>query len=444
MAAQQGQNASIAQQQLNSQQAQTTAGIQGQQQNFANAVLAPTIGQQAGLTAQLQANVAGQGPNVALNQLNQTTGQNVANQAALMAGQRGAGANAGLLARQAAQQGAATQQNAVGQAATLGAQQQVAYTGMLQQQLANQQSLGLGAQNASAQTALANQGMTNSALQQQAALNSGLTNTNASLIGQGTSLAQTGIQASQQGATNVANIQGGLMGQANGATNKAVGQDVKGIGQAAMAMMASGGRVMKADGGPTLGTSMDAVSGPSLGANMDVTPKAGTVAGMESGVSKAQAGGNPLQAGLKAQGEDADVPSDAGMGFGNSVSDMIARMASGGKVMSGPKSNAGKMMMRMAQGGKVPALVSPGEKYLPPKAVEEVAKGKKEAIKAGHTIPGKPKVGGAKNSYANDTVKKTLDSGGIILPRSVTKAKDPKAAAHKFVQAILAKQGLRK
>lgn len=68
---------------------------------------------------------AGQGPNPALAQLNQTTGANVANQAALMAGQRGASANTGLIARQAAQQGADIQQQAVGQAATLEANQQL-------------------------------------------------------------------------------------------------------------------------------------------------------------------------------------------------------------------------------------------------------------------------------------------------------------------------------
>jgi len=72
---------------------------------------------------QLQNVALGQGPNPAQAMLAQTTGANVANQAALMAGQRGASANSGLLARQAAQQGANTQQQAVGQGATLQANQ---------------------------------------------------------------------------------------------------------------------------------------------------------------------------------------------------------------------------------------------------------------------------------------------------------------------------------
>lgn len=71
-------------------------------------------------------NVAnGVGPNPAQAQLNQSTAQNVADQSALMASVRGANANPGLIARQAAQQGAATQQQAAGQAATLEAAQRL-------------------------------------------------------------------------------------------------------------------------------------------------------------------------------------------------------------------------------------------------------------------------------------------------------------------------------
>lgn len=95
-----------------------------QQQNFVNALNAQNgIQNQSNVFNQLQGVANGTGANPAQAMLNQSTGQNVANQAALMAGQRGAGANTGLIARQAAQQGAATQQNAVGQAATLQANQ---------------------------------------------------------------------------------------------------------------------------------------------------------------------------------------------------------------------------------------------------------------------------------------------------------------------------------
>jgi hypothetical protein len=94
--------------------------------------------------------------------------------------------------------------------------------------------------------------------------------------------------------------------------------------------------------------------------------------------------------------------------------------------------------MAAAQGGRVPALVSPGERYLPPAEVKKVASGQKSPMKAGEKIPGNPKVPG--NSYANDTVPKTLQSGGIVIPNSVMQSKNPAKEASKFVAAILAKQ----
>lgn len=87
---------------------------------------------------QLNDQAQGRGPNPAQAQLAQNTSQNVANQASLMAGQRGAGANPAMFARLAAQQGSNIQQNSVGQAATLGAQQQLAAQQQLQQLAATQ------------------------------------------------------------------------------------------------------------------------------------------------------------------------------------------------------------------------------------------------------------------------------------------------------------------
>lgn len=150
-------NANLAPQQQNnygdliSQSANQSQNIQAQQQSLANALLSQS---------------QGQGPNPAQAALAQATGQNVAAQNALMAGQRGASANPALLARQAAMQGAQTQQNAAGQAATLQAQQQIAAQQALQQQQATmgQQNLGLfgtaaGAQNAQNAGNVENYGM---------------------------------------------------------------------------------------------------------------------------------------------------------------------------------------------------------------------------------------------------------------------------------------------
>jgi hypothetical protein len=130
----------------------------GQQQNFINALqaaggAAPQL--QGQLAQQLAAQARGEGPNVAQAQLAEATAANAARQAALMASQRGAGANVGSIARLASQAGQQAQQTAIGQAATLRAQQQLAaqqalgqLTGQTisQQQAALQQYGGLTAE----------------------------------------------------------------------------------------------------------------------------------------------------------------------------------------------------------------------------------------------------------------------------------------------------------
>lgn len=108
---------------------------------------------QSNVYGQLQNVAQGRGPNPAQAMLNQATGANVANQAALMAGQRGAGANAGLMARQAAQQGANLQQQAAGQGASMQAQQALGALGQaggMANQMAGQQ-IGQVNQNVASQ-----------------------------------------------------------------------------------------------------------------------------------------------------------------------------------------------------------------------------------------------------------------------------------------------------
>ena len=61
-------------------------------------------------------------------------------------------------------------------------------------------------------------------------------------------------------------------------------------------------------------------------------------------------------------------------------------------------------------------------------------------LKRGGRVPGKPKVGGAKDDYSNDTVKALLTPGEIVLPRSVTKGKDPVRDSAKFVADVLSKR----
>lgn len=188
---------------------------QGQQQyqQFLQALQAQNgVQNQSNVYNQLQQVANGQGPNPAQAQLAQATGANVANQAALMAGQRGAGANAGLLARQAAQQGAATQQNAAGQAATLQAQQSLGalnqLSGLSTQQVAQQQG--------------AIQGINQNALQGQQNLIGAQNNTNATNAQVQASAAQNGgllggiLGGGGTGLTSAAKGIGSLFGAAGG------------------------------------------------------------------------------------------------------------------------------------------------------------------------------------------------------------------------------------
>ncbi len=354
----QGQGGSIATgspAQLNTAYNQAQTSI-AQQQDFVKALQAQNglsnqsnvFNQQQGLANQLQGVIAGTGPNPAQAQLAQATGANVSNQAALMAGQRGAAANTGLMARQAAQQGANIQQQSAGQAATMQAQQSLAAMEALRQQ----------------------QGMMGN------------------LAGNQVSQTQTGLQnLGQQSQGEQANLLG--LTQSANAANSAMNQ------QNAQA------------------------SGNMFG---NITGALGSAAQLFGGGSK---GGTP-----KTQAST----------YGDNI-----QAAEGGQInsgqLTGPQSFVGKHLngIQMAHGGKVPAMVSPGERYLPPKEVEKVAKGEKKPMHAGEKIPGKPKVGGARDSYRNDSVPKQLEEGGIVIPRSVTQGKNPEKAAHDFISAILAK-----
>jgi hypothetical protein len=428
-----------------------------QQQQFLAATQAQNgLANQTQNYNQLQGVVNGTGPNPAQAQLAQATGANTANQAALMAGQRGASQNVGLIARQAAQQGAANQQNSAGQAATLQANQSLnalSQAGTMANQQAAQQAAATGANT---QANLSEQGALIGAQQ-------GFNNNQAGL-------AQTTMQG-QQG------LIGGLMNAA-GPVAGAIGK-----------LFAGGGTVQMADGGTYGDTStdnFDTVSQPTVAPSpqpIAQSPQAAPSVPQAAAPIQAQPGGNgqskfaqalnSFSAGMQKQQQGAKQPSQPNYGnpganalfqgasaLGNSIANMITpktqpqqpQVVSGGSadttiggsptpMDAGASAMPNNQTMMAANGGKVPALVSPGEKYLPPSAVKKVEREGKNPMAVGETIPGKPKVGGAKNDYANDTVPKTLEEGGIVLPRSVTQAKNPHWAAHAFVQQLMAKKG---
>lgn len=330
--------------QAQQQYGQMQQGIDAQQQ-FMQALQAQNgLQNQSNVFNQMQGVANGTGPNPAQAMLANSTGANVANQNAMMAGQRGSAANVGMMARQAANQGANIQQQAAGQGAAMQAQQSLGALGQM----------------------------------------GGMANQQAAQLQQGTNAYGN---ATQQGYNSVT----GNINQQNNASiqNQAqLNQANQSQNQAALNMF---GNVVGAGGAAMM------------------MPGGGAAAALGGG-------GKPQQ---------------MTMGF-----------AEGGQVPQeqpkGPRSMYGKHCM--AQGGSVPAMVSPGEKYLTPAQASQVVSGKADAMSTGKTIPGTPKVGGAKNSYANDTVPMTLQEGGIVIPRDVTQANDAEAKAMAFVKAHFAQQ----
>lgn len=366
-----------------------------QQQAFTQALMAQSpqaIAAQQQILGQLQQQAQGAGPSVAQGQLAEATRQNVGRTAAMMAGQRGAGANVGLMARQAAMAGSGAQQQAAGQAATLRAQEQLA---------AQQTAAALAGQQ----------------------------------IGQIGGAQQIGIQAVGGAQQNILD-QIARQNQINAqiaAGNQAFQSKLTGgvLGSLAQApfMAAEGGEVPSEDDSHRYWKDVAKNFAESMRSEDSTGAfKAGQQIGNALGKGIQKLIGTP-----EAEGQTAGGYSGANLGVNPQMPSPVNPLATSQSI--------GAYRLPFKEGGKVPAMVSPGEKYLSPTEVKKVKNGEKEPIKAGQMIPGKAKVPG--NSYANDTIPKTLEEGGIVIPRSVMQSKNPSENARKFVDAILAKQSLK-
>ncbi len=112
---------------------------------------------------------------------------------------------------------------------------------------------------------------------------------------------------------------------------------------------------------------------------------------------------------------------DAGVGS-NLASAGEAFAAKGGEIWNlmpheHASYSANHFKQYFSKGGEsksVPAMVSPGEIYLDPEAVERVKHGA-DPLKEGMRVPGKPKVKG--DSLKNDIVPATLKEGGVVIDR---------------------------
>lgn len=291
---------------------------------------------------QLQGVANGTGPNPAQTMLNQSTGQNVANQAALAAGQRGASGNVGLMARQAGQTGAAVQQNAAGQAATLQANQSLNALGQAGNVATNQVENQIGATTANTQAAQSEQGVLNNA-------NAGVNAINGQL-------ANTTVQGQQS----------------------IVGGGLQGIGAA---LMAEGGPVQKlADGGTPQSSAGSFLSGWAGGTNGQPAP-----IGSDPGAQALSQGMSSLGKGI---GNQLNTQSTPMTNSGFTDPELGSQFSSQSLGVSAPSlgadlalSKGGNVGSKLKSGGHVPgkpkvagnsyandtvkAMLSPGEVVIP-------------------------------------------------------------------------------
>lgn len=443
-------------------------GALARQNAFADAV-APggnaAMGSQMQLLKALQDQSQGKGPNPAAAALAQNTAANTANQAALMAGQRGAGANAGLLARQASQQGAVNQQNAVGQTAVLQAQQQLA----AQQALAQHQAQMVQQQQG------AIQGANNAQQNEQNILQGANTAYNNAEVGMQSNINNVNAQTAAGNQNMNSNILGGIMGGASSVLG--------GLG------MAEGGEIPDDDNGDWLNSSSTETS-PSIPGTAtnpaNQTDLASSMGGGKKGGGGGGGGGMGSMLGMLALLAHGGPVKPCHMYAAGGIAPSLpvgGGMGMGGGTSSGPQSSAGQWLSSSASGAgpSVPATASNpantvnfsqigqkggspapknnaqmpktlgsgagsvGESLSPFARGGQIGKniGKVSDLKGGGKVAGKPKVSGSKDSYSNDTQAAMLSPGEIVLPRSVTQSKDPVGNAAKFVAAIMAKKGLR-
>lgn len=346
----------------------------------------------------------GQGPNPAQAQLQQQTGQNVQQQAALMAGQRGASANPALMARQAAMQGANIQQQAVGQANTLAAQQQLAASNQYQQILQNRQQNSLQAQG----------------------------------ILQGANAAQN--TAITQGSLGAQNINSNVSGQNSQHQGQMLGSIMNGLSGV---MGAEGGEVPHFDEGGDVGEANVAdYSAPGVD-EPSMTPFTAFDAGQKKG-----GGGGGMMGGLMKM-----LPMLLALNEGG-IANYSAPVVEGvGLTPYGAFKNAEaeKKKKKKGQSGDPNNIASPnaggGEGY----SGTEMAGGAGDVMEnssgsfaegiggallaaVGGSIPGQAAVKG--NSLKNDKVPALLSPGEIVLPRSVTQSPDMEKKAIEFLRHL--------
>lgn len=396
--------------------------------------------ERAGITAQQQSvrNLSQNGSPLANAQLQQATNQNMANSAGIIASSKGI--NPAMAARTAAYNNANVGQQASNQSAQTQAQVQLGAQDQLTNSLQNQYNTDSG--NVNAYNALSQQNNQFNASQQEA-------NAKMGIGAMGTMFsamaAEGGIvpQKLADGGKVQMFESGGMPSMGGGSS---IPDPVQSINQSMQTGTNAASGILQANSSPgQVQQAQDpyaAISGFFNSLSQKNNSQPNSVAGQMMNGSLSQ--GSPPPSTAAQQG------STSGGLFGAIKDDMMFNHVTGpdrSSMTDSPQSSlnpdqvASGMASQYARGGKtkkVPALVSPGETYLKPSQAKAVAKGKANPLKVGERIPGTPKIPG--NSYANDTVPKKLDAGGVVIPNSIMQSSDPAHNAYKFVQAVMAHQ----
>lgn len=439
--------------------------------------------QQQGLAQQLLAQSQGQGPNPAQAALAQSTGQNAQMQAALMASQRGASANPALMARQAAMQGANVQQQGVGQAATMQAQQQLAAQQALNQlyqqtaqnslQAEQMQQAGLQGQNQLVtQGSLGTQGLNQLTMGQNAAA---INQTSGSIMQSAGNMlgmsdenqkkdmkpAGMDINAFLDALSNQPKMSLGGMAypQDNMLWNQAdptgaspalqpATQTTQGapMAQAPQAQPSNPVPANPIGGGGGLGVSFNLkppteglMGGGKEGGGggmMSMIPMIASMFSDERGKKDMKDGGGDIQSMMdnlspkSYEYKDTSLPGTAeGERYGIVAQDLEKSAAGSSVVKDTPQ---GKMVDPVQGFGLALAGLAELNRRL--RAIEGQGK------QGGGMVPGKAKVKG--DSEKNDTVPAMLSPGEIVLPKSVVESKDAAKKSAEFVASIKGGQKL--
>lgn len=378
--------------QLAQAQANTQQGL-NQQNAFVNALQGQNgIQNQSNVFNQMQGVANGTGANPAQAMLDQATGANVANQAALMAGQRGANANAGMIARQAGMQGAATQQQAAGQGAVMQANQSLNAMNQMGQ-IAGQQVSNLGnANNAAAATALGQQG---------------------NLIG--------GMNATNNAHVNNANS----MNQFNAADNKANKDMMGGLinaGGSALAMLSDEKAKKNVKSGEgAVKELLNSAEPKEYDYKDSANGKGKHVSPMAQDLEKSEIGKSMVM----------DTPQGKVVDYGKGFGAILAAQSMLNKRLDSIENS----MKSESQGSIAEESDESSQDHKGPKS--KLGQHYAQGGRVSAVVPGKAKVAG--DSLKNDTVDAKLSPGEIVIPRSIAQGPNAAAEAAKFVAACLAR-----